>query len=172
VRVYDVRDTNDRLVSFEFDNTVWLQTLGTRRLIASLQGARLLPPSQGDRLEGEFCRFEFEGCRWVVFEPFGDNSRVVVSSLDDPPKAAMEAVRARFASHRPATWFQLATVIAVISLLGGLAAGLVAPSLGGAIGLKLLVAGAVALVLLFLVGIAGLAGRSTVSLLARLRGGE
>ncbi len=169
MRLYDVRDESGRLLSFEFDNRTWLQTRGTRHLVSSLQGGRLLQVSQAERLDGEFCRFEVEGCRFVVVEPFGDNSRILVSPLDEESQQGIESVRAAFAKHHPAIWFQAATGLCVASLLGGLAVGLVKPGLLGGIGMTLLRAGAIGLILLFLIGVVGLAGRSEVSLFARRR---
>ena len=83
IPVYDMRDPEGRLISFEVDNT-YLGRRGVSKIVATIPGARILRwpryPFSWWR-EEEFCEWELDGVIFQASEPFGDNSRYLIHSV-------------------------------------------------------------------------------------------
>ena len=83
IPVYDMRDPEGRLISFEVDNT-YLGRRAVSKVVAAIPGARII---RGPRSplswwrEEEFCEWELDGVIFQASEPFGDNSRYSVHPI-------------------------------------------------------------------------------------------
>ena len=75
MRLYDLQDQEGRVFAFEVKN--FLLARSTACNIASkIPGVQILKRPRflsWFRDEDEFCEFELDGIRFVVWEPFGDN---------------------------------------------------------------------------------------------------
>ena len=163
MKVYDQRDAQGCLTGFEIDNG-WLQPRGVRYVLNRLPRARTLSLSGAP---DERARFEVDGVRFQMIEPFGDNSRYLVT-----PEAGVTPltadVRRAFADHRPSAWFRVAGGVASVGLLVGAAlllafgVGLVDPG-WAPVGLGGLIGGVMLLFLLVAFAVLGLAGGARAS---------
>ena len=80
--VHDLQDPEGRTFAFEVEN------IGRDRIceiIRSFPKTNLLrnPKWLSELREEEFCEFEFDGQRFMILEPFGDNSRYWIGP--EPP---------------------------------------------------------------------------------------
>ena len=97
MRVHDLLDEDGRVYAFEVSNTV-IGRGGACAIINQIPGSKIL---RGPRFlswfrEEEFCAFEINGQRFLVEEPYGDNSRYWIGS--EPPVwcEQIDAVRRAF----------------------------------------------------------------------------
>jgi hypothetical protein len=102
MRVHDLRDDTGRVFAFEVSNTI-IGRSGACAIVSQIPGSRIL---QGPRFlswfrEEQFCAFEINGQRFVIEEPFADNSRYWIGT--EPPVwcAQVEAVRQAFLDANP-----------------------------------------------------------------------
>jgi hypothetical protein len=89
---YDLKDADGRIFAFEISN-VLIGRRGTQRVIEKIAGVRLI---RRDRLfsgNDQFCEFELDGVRFVVWEPWGDNSRYWIGPVT--PGATPQILRVR-----------------------------------------------------------------------------
>ena len=96
MRVYDWKDQQGRVFAFEVPN---IGRGGVCIVVAQIPGAKLLrsPRFLSWFREEMFCEFELEDRRFVVSEPFGDNSRYLVGPLDGEWYPQISAIRSAFA---------------------------------------------------------------------------
>jgi hypothetical protein len=76
MRTYDLQDAQGRIFAFEVANA-GIGRRGAVAIVRTIPGVRIVRsprPFSGFR-EEEFCEFEVNGRRFVIMEPFGDNSR-------------------------------------------------------------------------------------------------
>jgi hypothetical protein len=164
VKIYDIRDDGGRLLAFEIDNAL-VQPRGIERLVRTLPEAVVAPCEKGARIDGERYRFEVSGTTFIVWEPFGDNSRFWVGPEPTTFTPTTAVVRAAFAEHNPAIWFQVGCLLAGVSVLAGCAIVLghrfgPFPDAWAGVGVAALAGGAIAAFFLLLVGLLGLEGQS------------
>ena len=104
MKVYDLRDKEDRVFAFQIENVV----IGRREVcyvVSRIPGATLL--RRPVRFlswfrESTFCEFELEGVRFSADEgPWGDDSRYWVGP--EPPRwvPQLQVVRQEFLNYRP-----------------------------------------------------------------------
>ena len=104
--VFDLRNDAGRLVGFEINSTL----VGRWRACRAAQdlGAHVLRwPKRWALDDDQFCEFELDGVRFVVEEPFGDNSRFAVLATDPNAQGAetvVTRVRDSFAVARTLDW--------------------------------------------------------------------
>ena len=84
MRVHDLLDEHGRVYAFEVSNTV-IGRRGACAIINRIPGSRIVrgPGFLSWVREAEFCAFELKGQRFLVEEPFGDNSRYWIGP--EPP---------------------------------------------------------------------------------------
>jgi hypothetical protein len=99
MRVHDLVDREGRVFAFEVSNAV-IGRGGACTIASEVHGSTLV---RGPRFwswlrEEEFCEFDVNGQRFVIEEPFGDNSRYWIGP--EPPVwcGEVDAVRRAFAS--------------------------------------------------------------------------
>ena len=101
--IYDLKDQQGRPFAFEVRN---FGRSRAARLVARIPGVTVLRAQRHFQFFGpdEFCEFELEGQRFVIWEPFGDNGRYWVGAI--PPRSCpqLERIRSVFASQR-VWWF-------------------------------------------------------------------
>jgi hypothetical protein len=102
MKTYALRDTEGRTLAFEVSNLL----LGRRavvRIVRTVPGVRITKEPRRWRLSNDedFCEFELAGVRFVVSEPYGDNSRYWIGP--QPPRwiVGVERVEAAFARAQP-----------------------------------------------------------------------
>ncbi len=103
MRVHDLRDVEGRPFGFEVSN-IMLGRRGVRRVVLRIPNARIL---SFRRWAEEFCEFELEGTKFVVWEPWNDNSRYWIGSKPPVPTAELLKVREAFERARPVFGFLL-----------------------------------------------------------------
>ena len=76
MRVHDLRDGQGRVFAFEVANII-IGRGGACVIVNQIPGCRILrgPGLLSWLREDQFCEFEIDGRRFVIQEPFGDNSR-------------------------------------------------------------------------------------------------
>ena len=83
MKLFEIRDDKDRIVAFEVSN-LFVSRRRVARLVKSIPGARTtFSPQFFSWPQAVFCRFEIDGGKFLVEEPFGDSSRYWVGG--DPP---------------------------------------------------------------------------------------
>jgi hypothetical protein len=93
MKTYELRNKQGQVIGFEVKNTF----LGRRRAcrtVRDIPGVKVLRwPKRWVPTDDDFCEFEFDGSRFLIMEPFGDNSRYNIVS--DPPAAESVVARIR-----------------------------------------------------------------------------
>jgi hypothetical protein len=94
----------DALRAFEIEN-VYVTRRGIARFLArepGISGIRL----RGRIFSADDIRLEFKyvGRHYVVWEPYGDNSRYWIGPEDDQDRGDVIEVRGMFERYRPAAW--------------------------------------------------------------------
>lgn len=118
MRVFDILDEQGRLLAFEIEN----EGLGRRRasvVLFSVPGSRQVrgPKALSWLREDSFCEAELQGVRFLIEEPFGDNSRYWVGPTPPQVVPATALVRSAFESARtPALWRQVALIVVMVAL--------------------------------------------------------
>lgn len=74
MKTYDLTDDEGRLLAFEVSNA-FLSRKTACRIAQQIPDAILVRGPRICASEDEFCEFEFEGVRFVLWEPWGDNNR-------------------------------------------------------------------------------------------------
>ena len=84
VKTYPLNNEQGRLHAFEISNFL-IGRRGVVKIIRKIPGSSIVkgPKFFSWSSEAEFCRFKVESQQFSVGEPFGDNSRYLVSA--DPP---------------------------------------------------------------------------------------
>jgi hypothetical protein len=102
MRVHDLIDETGRVFAFEVSNTI-IGRRGACAIVNQIRGSKIL---RGPRFfswfrEDQFCAFEVNGQRFVIEEPFGDNSRYWIGP--EPPLwcEQVDAVRQAFLEANP-----------------------------------------------------------------------
>jgi hypothetical protein len=95
MRVFEIRSEDDRLRGFEVEN-LWLSRRSVARIVQSIPGVRLIRANSSWFGRDDFCEFELNDVRFVAEEPFGDNSRYWIGSIEPNHDAEVRVVRDRF----------------------------------------------------------------------------
>lgn len=98
MRTYDMYDADGKLHAFEVDSLRFGRG-GVVRVVRNIPGVRLTREPLGWLSwvwEDVFCEFELDGARFSIEEPFGDNSRYLISAEPPGHVPQMERVRAAF----------------------------------------------------------------------------
>ena len=84
MKTYAVENEHGKLHAFEVPNS-FLSRKGVVKLVSKIPGASIIkrPRFFSWFREDEFCKFEVDGQLFVVEEPYGDNSRFLISA--EPP---------------------------------------------------------------------------------------
>ena len=94
VKIYDLRDEQGRVFAFEIEN-ITIGRKGVIQFLPSIPDVRVVSSPRED----EFCIFMVRDRRFVVWEPWGDNSRFWIGP--DPAEWCPEVsvVREAFAAR-------------------------------------------------------------------------
>lgn len=89
MRIHDITDARGELVQFEVPNA-GLTRRAACKVLSQVGGCRILarPKDWSWLREACFCEAEINGVRFIIEEPFGDNSRFLVSPV--PPRSVPE----------------------------------------------------------------------------------
>jgi hypothetical protein len=124
VTVYDIKDVDGRVFAFEINNFP-IGRRGVRRVLERIPGCRLV---RGPKRflswfrEDEFCEFEVEGIKFVVAEPYGDNSRYWIGPEPTRWVPQIAAVRDAFLhSPRVPPLVRVALVVLFVVVVGVIA---------------------------------------------------
>ena len=109
MRIYDIRDSEQRIFAFEVENFHLSRRL-VCRIVGQIPACILIrepkesfwPFSNDD----DFCEFELEGVRFIANEPWGDNGRYWIGPKAEESRPAkwspqIECVREAFMQARP-----------------------------------------------------------------------
>lgn len=119
MKVYEGLDPEGRLVYFEVSNAM-LTRRAASKLVSHIPGVSVssspsLWPFGND---DAFCRFDFDGKYFELWEPFGDNSRFHIAATPLESCEGLEKLRAAFQQHRPisgaARWLILVAGVVLI----------------------------------------------------------
>ena len=157
MRIHDLKDEQGRVFAFEIDN-LWMDRTSVGAVVTSIPGAELRDLHRSWWGPDEFCEFVLHGKTFVVWEPWGDNSRYWVGPSPPEFTEHIDAVRATFARHTPRSSNLLRGAVTLVCI------GILAMTLGRHIGWLAWIPGAGAVT--FLIGSA--AGALAIAL--RLRG--
>lgn len=99
MKVYDIRDPQDRIFAFEIAN-FGVGRHGVCRIVERIPGAKVTrrPKFLSWFREAEFCEFTVDGETFVAEEPWGDNSRYWIGPKPPPWIPQSQKVRDTFAS--------------------------------------------------------------------------
>ena len=111
--VFDIKDAEGRVFAFEITNS-FRRRRGLCNLVARIPGCRLVkrPCLLSWFREAEFCEFDIDGIRFVVEEPFGDNSRWWIGPR--PPRwvPQIATVRQAFIDDRDTPFWVRGAIVA------------------------------------------------------------
>jgi hypothetical protein len=81
-RVYDLRDSEDRVFAFEVNNTFFRRS-EVATLVSKIPGARVVkrPHFLRWRDDDQFCEWVINSVTFAAEEPFGDNSRYWIGPI-------------------------------------------------------------------------------------------
>ena len=100
MKIWDIKDKSGRIFAFEIANFGRYRAC---RFIGRIPGVKVLRRQRHFQImsDDEFCEFEVEGQKFVIEEPFGDNSRFWVgpNPLNWCPQ--IDQVRSVFAAYKP-----------------------------------------------------------------------
>jgi hypothetical protein len=99
MKVYDLKDESGRIFAFEVAN------FGRRRVcrfVGTVPGVVVLRRQRYFQFssEDDFCEFELQGQKFVISEPWGDNSRYWVGPKPPEWCPEVERVRDAFAAYK------------------------------------------------------------------------
>src|SRR5215510_9273577 len=95
LRIHDIRDAEGRILAIEIERGLWLDRRRLCKLIGAIPGAKILrtPKAFSWFREEEFCEFSLAGAQFVVWEPFGDNSRYWIGPKDGSGRTEVGLVK-------------------------------------------------------------------------------
>lgn len=98
MKIHQINDDNGQLHAFEVGNSL-LGRKGVLKIVRNIPGVIVTEePKLFSRTQREeFCRFQLDGQEFVVEEPFGDNSRYLISAVPPGPCHQFELVEKTFA---------------------------------------------------------------------------
>jgi hypothetical protein len=100
MKTYDLTDTEGRAFAFEVDN-IFLPRRTACRVARDIPGAKLIRTPRFFPSEEEFCEFEIEGVSFILWQPWGDNSRYWIGPRPERWVPQLAAVRDAFARCEP-----------------------------------------------------------------------
>jgi hypothetical protein len=102
MRVHDLTDAQGRVFAFEVSNAV-IGRGGACLIVSQIPGSQIVrgPRSWSWFREEQLCEFDVEGRRFVILEPFGDNSRYWVGPVPPQWCEQVDVVRNAFAQANP-----------------------------------------------------------------------
>jgi hypothetical protein len=104
MKTYDIRTDQGQVIGFEINNT-FVGRWRACRAARDIPGSRIIRwPRRWALNDDEFCEFELNGSRFVIVEPFGDNSRYWIVSDPPAPEPVVAEVRASFAKAPAFDW--------------------------------------------------------------------
>ena len=103
MRVFDLINSEGDIFAFEIQNFL-LGRRAAARIIKQVPGTTVLraPKSFLYFREEVFCEFDLAGCKFKVWEPFGDNSRYHIGPEDNKRHAEIDILRESF--RRMSRW--------------------------------------------------------------------
>lgn len=81
VKTYELKDDSGNLHAFEIPH-MFFSSNGIARFIARCKGCEIVKIRRFFSREEEHVFFKFQGNEFVVWEPFGDNSRLYMGFVD------------------------------------------------------------------------------------------
>lgn len=100
MKIYDLIDAEGRIFAFEVSNS-FLSRSTACRVARDIPGAKLIRAPRIFPGEDEFCEFELEGITFVLWEPWGDNSRYWIGPRPERWVPQLAAVRYAFSRWQP-----------------------------------------------------------------------
>ena len=99
MKLYDLKDGSGRTFAFEVGNFGRHRAC---RFVGKIPGVIILRRQRHFQFssEDEFCEFQLEGQRFVIWEPYGDNSRYWVGPKPPEWCPEVERVRDAFAAYK------------------------------------------------------------------------
>lgn len=118
MRVFERRSEDGQLRGFEVENSL-LSRRSVARIIASIPGARVIRANSGWWSRHKFCEFELNGVRLLAEEPFGDNDRFWIGSIDAGHESEVTVVRDRFLEVERPEWISSRLIAGVLAVCVG-----------------------------------------------------
>jgi hypothetical protein len=119
MKIYEGLDAQGNLVYFEVPNALFTRRAACK-LVSRVPGVSVTssPGFWPFGSDDVFCKFELDGKRFELWEPYGDNSRFHVAAKPLEPCNALQNLRSVFQEHRPISgitrWLILAAGLALI----------------------------------------------------------
>ena len=110
MRTYEVHTKSGDLLAFEVSSLLGVS--GVARILQAVDGVQILERQRlfrGLRHEEVRIRFEYQGERFTVEEPFGDSSRFWIGPESRSPTPRLDRIREAFTRAR---WWGLRTATA------------------------------------------------------------
>jgi hypothetical protein len=98
MEIYENRNDEGQFVSFEIRN------VGRSRVCRFIEKTFLSSVVSRQRSD-DFCVFDLNGRRFVISEPWGDNSRYLIHQDLPQPSTELETLRSAFEKYRPSWTF-------------------------------------------------------------------
>jgi hypothetical protein len=97
MKIFDLTDGAGELIAFEVPSGL-LGRAGACAVARAIPGVTMIREGTSELFarEDDFCAFEVEGVRFIISEPFGDNSRFWVGPWPVRPVTQLPIVRAAF----------------------------------------------------------------------------
>ncbi len=98
MKVHDLKDEDGRVVAFEVENS-GLSRRSAGRVARAIPGSHIIRRNRVFAGKDEFCEFEVDGVTFVIWEPWGDNSRYWIGPSPRRWVPEIDKVRAAFEKH-------------------------------------------------------------------------
>ena len=112
MKIYELKDDAGRVFAFEVNN---IARIGVLRIVRTIPGVRINRSPRNRFLSwgepDDFCEFELEGQKFIITEPFGDNSRYWIGPKSESNTNHIEAVRKVFEDFKPSILTMLRRII-------------------------------------------------------------
>jgi hypothetical protein len=92
MRTWELRKNDGRLTGFEISNLLITRS-GVIRTLKRIPGVTITKGERySERRHDDFCHFTLQGAEFAAIEPWGDNSRYLISADDETGFPYVEAV--------------------------------------------------------------------------------
>ena len=102
MKVYDIKDQQGQVFAFEIKNFgLWLGRVSVRIIVSMIPSVKIIRAPYFFQYFGdeEFCEFEVDGQRFIVWEPYNDSSVYWIGSKPTGWCEQLEIVRTTFLNY-------------------------------------------------------------------------
>ncbi|MBI5102094.1 MAG: hypothetical protein HZB33_09715 [Nitrospirae bacterium] len=102
MKTYTIKDNDGKPFAFEIDNVYFVSLRKLVKILSSLEGIRNIKARRLFERKENHIEFEYSGDNFVVWEPFGDNSRYWIGPKNTENKSdKITEIEEIFKNYKP-----------------------------------------------------------------------